>query len=237
MAEWIESEGGALAPRLPATPAVTRRDLLKLLGGAAGIAALPRSAWTLVRTAGDGRTLATLDAMPFAVPAETFRVTARRRDDGLLLTFIFYNLVVTGTTTRVLTRQHTAQKAFVGIQFEGQHLLEQAVAEGTTPGAPPLGALLAGTSRLVFQVPSTTTQIPYTLANLLDWSGFVPNLAARRAPEGRRCADARPTHADRDVDRSALGPVHVARPERSLAERDRARDLQRPHRALAHAPR
>jgi len=183
MAERGDTDGGALTPRAQAWPYVTRRDLLKLLGGAAGVAAFPRPAWALVDTALGEHTLSAPNLLAVVVPPETFRVTALRRDDGLLLTFIFYNLTVTGSTNRMLKRQNAAKKAYVGVQFEGQHLLEQAVSEGTTPPAPPVGALLAGTSRLVFQVPTATTKIPYTLASLLDWTGFVPNLAAGAHPK------------------------------------------------------
>jgi hypothetical protein len=72
-----------------------------------------------------------------------------------------------------LPAQHVAEQAF--FEFEGS--LEPA-------GSPPVGAIVAGPTRLAFTLPDDRASIPFTAEGLLDWSGFVPRLAPNALPPG-----------------------------------------------------
>jgi hypothetical protein len=69
--------------------------------------------------------------------------------------------------------------SYLVVHFPPQSILEQAFFETQTPPAPTddtpnppgsVGSRISGESRLVFKVPASVTQIPYTIASLLDWS-------------------------------------------------------------------
>jgi hypothetical protein len=135
---------------------------------------------------------------PPSGPKPTFTAILRRRLDQLRLEFEFYNLVRDTSTPAnpVLVRKNANQAAHVVVVFCPQHVMEQALYEvdkdasdGVTPAnpnepnqhdaliPPPLGARLADPSRLAFRLPDEVLSIPFTEAGLLDWDGWIPNVA------------------------------------------------------------
>src|SRR5262245_53352778 len=106
------------------------------------------------------------------MPPVTFRKHVLRRDDLVLLDLEFLNLRLADDGSR-LSRVDPGQPAFLIVHFPPQHVAEQAYLE-TQDGSPPPGpvpakALLAGPSRLVFQLPEHVEGLSYRLQDLLDW--------------------------------------------------------------------
>ncbi len=106
-------------------------------------------------------------------------MTVLRPDDMLTLRFEFYNMsIVTEGQTTKLVRENPRKTPYVAVYFPPQHILEQAIKDVPATVAAqlrtPLKSYLTDVSRLVFKVPDDRIKdgIPYTLAGLLDWSGF-----------------------------------------------------------------
>jgi len=113
-----------------------------------------------------------------------------RADDLLTLRFEFVNLTLDTAATRAprLLRARAAQPAFVIVHFPPQHIVEQTFHADDGGGlpdltAPPVGALLADPSRLVFKVPDDRGDIPFTAASLLTcMKTFELKVAANAQP-------------------------------------------------------
>lgn len=125
-----------------------------------------------------------------------FTIELLRPDDLLTLTVEAQNLRLDTTDPKkpVLVVDQSSQPAYLIVTFAPQNIAEQAFFETgnvTTqpafnrvpPGTPALsttndkllpagevGSRISGASRLVFQLPNSTTKIPFQLASLLDWS-------------------------------------------------------------------
>src|SRR4029453_5087351 len=119
----------------------------------------------------------------------------------------FYNPVPdTATPARpVLVRKNANQAGHVVVAFCPQHVMEQALYEVDEKASknvkpldpdiieptqhdpliePPLGARLADPSRLPLRPPDEVLSIPFTEAGLLDWNGWIPNVAPTARASG-----------------------------------------------------
>lgn len=112
-----------------------------------------------------------------------------RADDLLVLQFKFVNLQLdTGQPTPRLVRIQAGQPAFILIGFPPQHIAEQ-VFDESDAGVPrnlldaPVTATMATGTSLAFRVPDPVASIPYTLHDLLAWTGYSPNLAPNALPD------------------------------------------------------
>jgi hypothetical protein len=144
---------------------------------------------------------------PLSGPTPTFTAILRRRHDQLRLEFEFYNLVLdtSAPASPVLVRKNANQAAHVVVVFCPQHVMEQALYEVDEKASknvkpldpdiieptqhdpliePPLGARLADPSRLAFRLPDEVLSIPFTEAGLLDWNGWIPNVAPTARASG-----------------------------------------------------
>ena len=110
-----------------------------------------------------------------------------RAEDLLVLEVDVVNLVLSDDGRR-LERAEPDTAAHLIVRFPSQHVGEQAFFESSSgsvvPDPPPVGALAAGTSRLVFTLPDDRADVPFTAEGLLDWSGLVPRLAPNALPAG-----------------------------------------------------
>ena len=121
-----------------------------------------------------------------------------RPEDLLALSIELYNLRLDATNPKKpqLVVNKPAQKAFLVVYFQPQHIAEKAYFEtaqhissnpsfnkdpnptptplpATNPTLAPPGSVparIADTSRLVFRLPVNVTRIPFTMQALLDWS-------------------------------------------------------------------
>jgi hypothetical protein len=112
------------------------------------------------------------EALASSTPTLTISVV--RTADMLSLTFLGYNLQVSGSE---IVRVNSSAPAFLSVVFPGQALFEQPSADGGTPPFPPVGAVVAGASRLVWSIPNSVSSIPYSLAGLLSWTPLLPSLS------------------------------------------------------------
>ncbi len=115
-----------------------------------------------------------------------FSVAVVRPDDLLVLTFEFQNLspIDEGGANARLVRNDTG-KALIIVHFPPQSIVEEASIEvDETSPVPelPIEARISGESRLVFRVPDSIREIPFTLDALLDWSRYKPYLAPVAQP-------------------------------------------------------
>jgi hypothetical protein len=97
-----------------------------------------------------------------------------RPADLLNLRFEFVNLKLANGPA--LERIDSSKHAYIRVIFPPQHISEQAFAESGPVSVPPVGAWIAGPSRLVFRVPESVQTIPYTLSGLLSWGQLEPSL-------------------------------------------------------------
>ena len=125
-----------------------------------------------------------------------------RTTDLLVLEFEFVNLDLfeaDGELPVRFMRLDEAQPAFVIVRFPPQHLVERDFHEARTTADPlapaPIESRIAGPSRLVFRIPDTIPFIPYSVSNLLDWSGWEPSVAPLAAPPGAASSDFDPLPA------------------------------------------
>ncbi|KAA3661089.1 MAG: hypothetical protein DWQ04_17470 [Chloroflexi bacterium] len=137
------------------------------------------------------------------MPPESFSVSVLRPFDLLHLTFHFQNLRLNTDDPNVpmLERVESLRPALIIVQFPPQHVQEEAFfeVEPAFPGEeeppnnpdpavqeiprhPPVRALMAGSSRLVFRLPDDVTALPYSLTGLLDWSGYELAVNPRALP-------------------------------------------------------
>ena len=94
-----------------------------------------------------------------------------------------------------------ANKPYLVVHFPPQNIAEQAFWEtgdgasadqkpdnmpsaggSETPPLPPVEHRIAGPSRLAFSLPTSITSLPYTLADLLDWSSLVQSVVPSALP-------------------------------------------------------
>jgi hypothetical protein len=130
--------------------------------------------------------------------ATTFQIL--RPDDLLALTIEPRNLRLDTSDPKnpALVVADAKKPAYLIIQFPPQNISEQAFFEssaissppyntpppppdpGPIPLAPPgsVSAIMAGPSRLVFEVPASVKRIPYSIEALLDWSVLRLNVSA-----------------------------------------------------------
>jgi hypothetical protein len=113
-----------------------------------------------------------------------FAVSVLRRDDLLSLEFLFFNVALEagqGTPPR-LVKIDSGKDAFFATRFNApQNIAERVFFEDADntdpPTSPPVSALAAGPSRLVFRLAANVTSLGYTLDSLLHWENFDPSLA------------------------------------------------------------
>lgn len=140
---------------------------------------------------------------------EPFTVQVTRTADLLSLTFRFANLVLKTEAGKaaVMQRSKPNEAAYLVVQFPPQHVGEEAILEkaaeisgkpdndgvSTLPGVnSPVQTRLSGTSRLVFKLPASMQQIPYTLEALLDWTQMELSVAPNALPPPIRAVAIRP---------------------------------------------
>jgi len=114
-------------------------------------------------------------------------VSVVRPDDLLVLKFEFRHMTLQVGPGRPpqLVRTPNAPRPIIIVHFPPQHVVEQAFRESESSSEPvtfPIGARIAGPSRLVFEVPDELPVIPYTLEALLDWSRFQQVVARAAEP-------------------------------------------------------
>jgi hypothetical protein len=165
----------------PAAPALGRRDILKYGGLAFAAACLPEwlpgcgsSAQSPTQSGENlGKTLEALsiDLDPSVVDSAWFEVVRPQDMLRVRMNFVQLRHDVPSNTLQVNAPDAGAGSnvGVILIEFPGQHIDEQTVSETATtpPPTPPVGAQMAGPSRIAFVVPSGTT-VPYTLSGLLD---------------------------------------------------------------------
>jgi hypothetical protein len=115
-----------------------------------------------------------------------FAVALLRRDDLLALEFLFGNLALEGGGGQAsrLARIDAAGDGLLTARFNApQNIVDQAFPEvpPPLPASPPVQALAAGPSRLVFKVGSGVSQVPYDLAGLLQWVAYDLNVSRAAA--------------------------------------------------------
>jgi hypothetical protein len=118
-------------------------------------------------------------------PQEPLRLL--RHEDLLVLDFSFTNLRVSADAAS-LERLDAAAQATITVTFPFQYVAETAFFEfkddRQAAGPPPVGALAAAPTRLVFALPDGTSSIPFSVDGLLGWSALVPVLAPNALPPG-----------------------------------------------------
>jgi hypothetical protein len=147
---------------------ISRRDFFKLtgIGGAVTLGV-------------DGCSL-------FPAFTPTFSTTLLRREDLVALHIDFVNLTL--ATAMDGTQQivpNGAGQSFIIVNFQPQHILEEALPEEAPPPMPPkpVDARIAGGSRVVLIVPPDKTPIPYTSEGLLGALGSLQmNVAPNALP-------------------------------------------------------
>jgi hypothetical protein len=119
-----------------------------------------------------------------------FAVGLLRRDDLLSLEFLFENLALEGggAVSSRLVRIDNSTDGLVKVRFNTpQNIAEQAFPETTPPtpvAAPPVKALAAGPSTLVFKLGAGVVSVDYSTATLLDWKQFDLSISkAARLPD------------------------------------------------------
>ena len=139
---------------------------------------------------------------PADAPPQVTTVWALRPLDLLDLEFVLVNLVLDDkdAPTRLI-RADANREALIVVEFAPQTIAEEAAFEGPSragdfvdiaqKGAAerllaaealptlPLRHRIGGPSRLVFALPDDMDSVPYTIEGLLDWSRFLPRVAAR----------------------------------------------------------
>jgi hypothetical protein len=95
-----------------------------------------------------------------------------RPDDLLVVSFQFPNGGVDAGPPLQVIRSDATQPQTVVVKFPPQHIAESDFNVNAPVGAPPIPAVMSGTSRLVFTVPASQAAVPLTLAALLDWSSW-----------------------------------------------------------------
>lgn len=156
------------SPRPAWARPVSRRSALFLGGGAIVLGGL---------AAGSTRRPGTRALVAVTAGAPSASLHMVRPHDMLVLDFDFYNLAPSyATDPPRLTRVDPAGFAYVIVEFEPQHVMEQTVYESDLPHAPAPGSVLSkavGPSRIAFVVPGTVKSLPYTEEGLLEWWQWV----------------------------------------------------------------
>ncbi len=115
------------------------------------------------------------------------RVRLVRPQDLLVLDVRLTNLRRSADGT-ALERVEPGRPALLAVELPPQHVAERAYYEFTgskePAGPPPVPALAAGPSRLVFALPDEVDAVPLTVHGLLDWHALRPRLAAGALPPG-----------------------------------------------------
>ena len=167
-APFASKSGETVATRVGALPAGTTLPFVTAPGASPG--------WGVIAAAQNP------DLIRLSLP--DFSVIVIRREDLLALDFRCYNLAIEagGTVAPRLVRKDTTQPAYLAAYFHSpQNIAEQAFLEtssngkgggtnGETPLQPPVRAVAAGPSRLVFQLPDRTDALPYSIDGLLGWA-------------------------------------------------------------------
>jgi hypothetical protein len=124
-----------------------------------------------------------------------FTTEVLRKDDLLSMTVDMYNFKLQTTTPPgKLVRIYPAAPAYMAVTFQGQNINERAFFEQAknvqdpqkdpldSPTLPPVPAILAGPSRIAFQIPDDVLEIPYTFEGILAWTGFQMNVVPAAQP-------------------------------------------------------
>ncbi len=108
-----------------------------------------------------------------------------RATDLLVVDVELVNLAVTADGAR-LARVEPDQPARLILRLPAQHVAEEAFFEtqgGAAPaGPPPVKALAAGESRLVFTLPADRADLPLSVGGILGWDELEPALAGNALP-------------------------------------------------------
>ena len=207
---WLQRDGfalqvgnpaGAFAFEFDATggSVTTRRCAPALLqaaaplAGAAAATPLPLSGTSPLNfvakpgtTPGWGVLAAAAIATQPTLSLPEFAVALLRRDDLLALDFLFGNLALEGGGGLAprLARIDATADGLLTARFNGpQNIVDQAFPEvpPPLPASPPVQALAAGPSRLVFKLGAGVSQVPYDLAGLLQWVAYDLNVSRAAA--------------------------------------------------------
>jgi hypothetical protein len=125
----------------------------------------------------------------------TYTTSVLRKEDLLSLQFDFHNFKLEKSVPPAkLVRINPTAPAYMSVTFQGQNIAERAYFEvnknvklppgdkdantGDTdaPIPPPVPAVIAGPSRLVFRLPQNVQTILYSLDDLLNWTNYDLNV-------------------------------------------------------------
>ncbi|MCP2033575.1 hypothetical protein L1279_000558 [Planomicrobium sp. HSC-17F08] len=121
--------------------------------------------------------------------SEYLKLRILRKEDFIDLTFECVNLRILKKSLS-LVKIDKAEPALLIVHFPSQHIIEEVFGKRnpSTREEPifrsPVPAILAGTSRLVFELPNTENEWPLTVDTLLNWKAYEPKLAAQALPPG-----------------------------------------------------
>src|SRR5215472_11017149 len=120
------------------------------------------------------------------MPDNNSFISLVRPDDLLALTFELINLTLDQTQTPPqFVRTQAGQDAFLIVHFPPQHVGETGFPANGSPSTlplPPVGAVLAGPSRLAFRIPPDLSALPFSVAALLDWASYQFTVASNALP-------------------------------------------------------
>jgi hypothetical protein len=174
---------------------VSRRSLLKALGSGTLVGlVLPRDPRLLQRLGSvvpnfdaDQVLAALRQAQLASGPVSKLPAVQRvwRSNDLLLVYLQYINLELDAAKSpAVLVATDPSTPSYLVVTFQGQHVLEQALASsavssGQTDQTQLPDALLSGNSRLVFQLEGTDFAVPFAFDTLFSWvsDDFVPSLS------------------------------------------------------------
>jgi len=121
------------------------------------------------------------------MPDNNSFISLVRPDDLLALTFELINLTLDQTQTPPqFVRTQAGQDAFLIVYFPPQHVGETGFPANGSPSTlplPPVGAVLAGPSRLAFRIPPDLSALPFSVAALLDWASYQFTVASNALPD------------------------------------------------------
>jgi hypothetical protein len=203
----------------PVTYSLDRRDFVKLAGLSIPFASLLEGCTLDPDTASVESAIHIEGDVTF-----DFSLNAMRKEDFVFLRFDFLNFAP-DSHHRNLVRQRSGEPSLIVVNFQPQHVTEQAFIETSIPTDPAsnlpadlgaaIGSRIAGGSRLAFVVPPAVSQIPLSLSGLL---GLLRNLelhvAANALPRGERVATM-------EIADTPLSAPLRSRPQRPLGRRSR----------------
>lgn len=129
-------------------------------------------------------------------PQQPFTMSVLRKEDLLSLQFDFHNFKLEKSAPPAkLVKVNPAEPGYMSVTFQGQNIAERAFFEESAnvsppandpdkstgnsdqPTLPPVPAIIAGPSRLVFTIPPSVLAMTYSLGELLNWAKYEMSVA------------------------------------------------------------